>query len=267
MLFDQDGLFYVQLGSGSNVDPNSKQARIHRWNITSIPAGGFPWDTGQVFADGLRNEVGLRMDKEGRIWGVENGIDNLFRQSLGGDIHNTNPSEELNLFLPSTPGMFYGYPYCWSTFNLSVAPPGTQWVTNQFLNDGIHTDAWCQNRANVVVPKLNLPAHYAPLDLYFYYKGANGTFPAEYEGHAFVSCHGSWDRQPPAGYKVLHVGFAAGVPTGYEPFLEYEGPGEVGPNWPHRPVGLGMTDCGPAGTCLLVSSDSSGAIIAVARQH
>jgi glucose/arabinose dehydrogenase len=91
IVFDAKGRFYVQLGSGSNVDPNSdvplptprkcaiwwrptlvaiedspqatllrQHARIHRFNITSIPKGGFNWSAGEIFADGLRNEVGLR---------------------------------------------------------------------------------------------------------------------------------------------------------------------------------------------------------------
>jgi hypothetical protein len=111
-----------------------------------------------------------RFDKQGRLWGVENGIDNVFRADLGGDIHENNPSEELNLFFPELPGithsrsvllcssgagrnslidacfvvvvgLFYGYPYCWSQYNLTITgkPPGTQWATDKFLHDGTHT--------------------------------------------------------------------------------------------------------------------------------
>ncbi len=47
----------------------------------------------------------MASQRYGRIWGVENGIDNVFRSDLGGDIHNTNPSEELNLFFPNTTGI------------------------------------------------------------------------------------------------------------------------------------------------------------------
>jgi hypothetical protein len=45
--------------------------------------------------EGLRNEVGLRADAKGNLWGVENGMDNLNRPDLGGDIHLGNPSEEV----------------------------------------------------------------------------------------------------------------------------------------------------------------------------
>jgi glucose/arabinose dehydrogenase len=52
---------------------------------------------------------------------------------LGGDLHNTNPSEELNYF--GTPGLFYGYPYCWSAFNVTGYAPGTQFYQYQFAGE------------------------------------------------------------------------------------------------------------------------------------
>lgn len=265
IVFDSKGRFYVQLGSGSNVDPNSDHARIHRFNITSIPKGGFNWSAGEIFADGLRNEVGLRFDKQGRLWGVENGIDNVFRADLGGDIHINNPSEELNLFFPELPGLFYGYPYCWSQYNLTTGkPPGTQWATDKFIKDGTHTDAWCQNPHNVQKPQLNLQAHYAPLDIFFYDRTNSSRLPADLNGDAFISAHGSWNRNPPVGFRVLHVFFDKnGMPIKYEPFLAYQGPGDTGDNWPHRPVGLDIGRCVAFGECLYVSSDASGVIIAV----
>jgi hypothetical protein len=67
----------------------------------------FPQDfqTMEVFADGLRNEVGLAFDKHGALWGVENSADNLQRDDLGGDIHENNVSNYsqyiiLNLLKP-----------------------------------------------------------------------------------------------------------------------------------------------------------------------
>ncbi len=55
-----------------------------------------------------------------------------------GDIHNTNPSEEVNIFLDTHAGQFYGYPFCWSegpgdNGNLSFPQGlgvGTQWATS-----------------------------------------------------------------------------------------------------------------------------------------
>jgi len=229
-----------------------------RFQISSVPEGGIDWSKGELFADGLRNEVGIRFDKSGRLWGVENGVDNLYRADLGGDIHENNPAEEMNLF--TEPGVFYGYPYCWSEYLLAEnhsQPRGAQWVHENFMSDGIHSDTWCRNPQNVRKPAWNFQAHMAPMDIIFW----DQSFPDNYFG-AFVSFHGSWDRQPPAGYRVDRVHFQDGIPVQSEKFFYYSGPGENGPNWPHRPVGLAESDC-YFGKCLLITSDSTGLLIAV----
>jgi hypothetical protein len=64
---------------------------------------------------------------------VENGADQLNRPDIGGDIHNGNPAEELNRF-NRTVGSHYGYPYCFSTYNLGDNEPGTQLVLFSYLN-------------------------------------------------------------------------------------------------------------------------------------
>jgi hypothetical protein len=60
----------------------------------------------KIIADGLRNEVGLRFDANGQLWGVENGADDLYRADLGGDIHNDNPGEEIVRSILSFPFFF-----------------------------------------------------------------------------------------------------------------------------------------------------------------
>jgi len=261
LIIDSDNRLYVQQGSGANIDPDLTHSLIRRFRLpNAIPNGGIAFATGELFAFGLRNEVGLRFDNEKKLWGVENGLDNLFRQDLGGDIHINNPSEEINIFNTSTPGKFYGYPYCWSQFNLTInhgMPIGTQWGFPQFMPN--ITDAWCNNNNNVVKPALNMQAHYAPLDINFYY---GKQWPAQYQNSAYVTCHGSWDRDPPAGYRVLHVTLSNGLPVKYEPFLEYSGNGETGNNW-QRPVSLGIGTCATFGDCFFVSCDSSGIIIGI----
>jgi len=264
--FDSTGFLFVQSGSGANVDPDSTHSQIRRFDITTVPSGGVDWSVGQVYADGLRNEVGVRFDNAGLLWGVENGCDDLNRPDLGGDIHQDNPSEEMNLF--EKPGQFYGYPYCWSEYKLAInksLPVGSQWAHPNFMNDGRHTDAWCQTPANVVPPIYNFAAHMAPLDIYFYY---GTTFSTVTKGDAFVSFHGSWDRTVPQGYKVSHVKFQNGRPVSDTSFLAYQGPGATGPNWQHRPVALAIAKCGTTLTeCLLVSSDATGIIIAIVAQN
>lgn len=261
LAFDAHGRLYVSIGSAGNVDPDSSRARIRRFVVDAVTAGGIAFADGEVFADGLRNEVGIAFDAAGRLWGVENGVDNLARPDLGGDIHQDNPAEELNLF--AEPGHFYGYPYCWSEFRLPEGVgggPGTQWAHPNFQADGTHDDAWCRNPANVVPPRLAMKAHSAPLDIVFY-DGA--SFPAAWRGDAFVTFHGSWNANPPTGYKVVRVVFGGGAgPLGADPFLEYAGEGDTGEDWPHRPVGVRVAADGG----LRVTSDASGVVIGVGRE-
>lgn len=90
LIFDDRGYLYISVGSNNNVDPNSHRSRIRRIILenSSLPVD---FQQMEVFADGLRNEVGLAFDSHGDLWGVENGADNLYRSDLGGDIHQDNP--------------------------------------------------------------------------------------------------------------------------------------------------------------------------------
>jgi glucose/arabinose dehydrogenase len=162
-------------------------------------------------------------DAGGTLWGVENGADNLYRADVGGDVHNENPGEELNRL--DQPGKFYGYPRCWSEHTLPAKHAQgkrAQWAWPSFMP--ATTDAWCRDPQNVVPPALVMPAHTAPLGLAFFgaseahqpnrtpaqtpCDGADdGAFPCTWLGDAFVGMHGSWNRQPPAGYGVLRVPF------------------------------------------------------------
>lgn len=156
LAFDKEGRYmYVSIGSAGNVDQDSFRARIRRFDITA-------WDgvtpieffDGEVFADGLRNEVGLAFDSFGKLWGVENSADNLQRGDLGGDIHNENPAEELNDFPEEQVGQHWGYPYCWTEFSIPTQDggmgAGTVWAWPSFMNDGIHTDEWCRQNTSPV---------------------------------------------------------------------------------------------------------------------
>ena len=153
-------------------DDDSRRSRIRRTEAlpgATLPSAGLDFGTLEVFADGLRNEVGLAFDAHGVLWGVENGADNLARADLGGDIHNDNPGEELNRFPESQAGEHWGYPFCWSEFVLPSGRgqgQGTVWAWPSFINDGTHTDAWC--RAHTNPSELSMPAHSAPLGMTFY---------------------------------------------------------------------------------------------------
>jgi glucose/arabinose dehydrogenase len=167
LAFDDVGRLYISVGSYANVDQDSYRSRIRRFSLDDGLKQDF--STGEVFADGLRNEVGLAFDKHGGLWGVENGPDNLARSDLGDDIHNDNPAEELNRFREEDAGKHWGYPFCWTEYSLQEPPGlgrGTVWAWPDFLNIGQATDASC--RADYVRPVLSMQAHSAPLGITFY---------------------------------------------------------------------------------------------------
>ena len=258
LLFDQQDYLYVSVGSAGNLDADSRRARIIRYKLADLEMGPRSFGQGELFADGERNEVGLALDSRGRVWGVENGSDNLMRNDIGGDIHGDNPGEELNLF--ADPGRFYGYPYCWSEFKLPqqfAKGPGTQWAYPGTINDGTHTDAWCRDPKNVVPPVLTMQGHAAPLDILFY---PGNSFPADTVGDALITFHGSWNRNPTTGRMVVRVPFGAnGMPGGDPiPLLQYSGGNDIS-NFRHRPVGLAVSPQG----LLYVTDDEANAVLAI----
>jgi glucose/arabinose dehydrogenase len=97
-----------------------------------------------------------------------------------------------------------------------------------------------------------IQAHSAPLGIAFY----DGTmFPADYRGDAFVTLHGSWNRVPRTGYKVVRLRFSNGAPTGeYDDFMT----GFVADDahaW-GRPTGVAVARDGS----LVVSEDQGGSL-------
>jgi len=252
--FDQQGNLFLSVGSLSNVDKNSDRARVNFFTKQQLENIPLQWQASKVWADGLRNEVGLRLDKQGRLWGVMNGMDNLYRKDLGGDIHQTNPAEELSL-LEKENG-YYGYPKCWAEYYIADGKgkgAGTMWAHQDFLAQG-GSDEWC--RTNSIRPTLPLQPHTAPLDILFYY---GNSFPAEFQNDAFVTLHGSWNSQKPVGYRVDRIKFSNGLPVSFEPFLRKKGETE---QWNFRPVSVTNGKCGNH-DCLYVSSDNSNNILKI----
>jgi glucose/arabinose dehydrogenase len=128
-------------------------------------------------------------------------------------------------------GGFYGWPYSYYGQHLDprVRPQRPDLV------------------AKAIVPDYALSSHVAPLGLAMY---AGDGLPANYHGGAFVSEHGSWDRTPLNGYKVVFVPFTNGKPSGVAQdvvtgFLDAD-------NHTHgRPVGLAVDRSG----ALLIADD------------
>lgn len=258
LAFDAQGRLYVSIGSASNVDSDSRRSRVVRFDIGAIPDGGIAYTAAFLFADGLRNEVGLAFDAQGVMWGVQNGVDNLEREDLGGDISENNPAEILSRF--DREGAFHGYPYCWAEYDLDPGVGlgrGTLWAHPNSMDDGTHTDAWC--RANVQPPVVAMQGHSAPLGLTFY-DGA--SFPADYAGDLFVTFHGSWNRSVPTGYKVVHIDMSGPTPGEPTPFFEFSGVNDTSAAWPYRPVDVRVGRQGQ----LFVTSDASDQIVVIGHE-
>jgi len=284
LVFDVDGNLYISVGSRNNIDKNSDRSRIRRFpmytktkngvlKLKRISKKGLNFEKGEIFADGLRNEVGLAFDKYQTLWGVENSADQLERADLGGDIHNDNPAEELNRFdkkKKKQKAKFYGYPYCWTEYRLPQGLPGRIWSQP---GSG-KTDSWC--RKNSVAPVLPFQAHSAPLGITFYDPtfssgSSEGTgcvgdlqaLPQEWHDHAFIGFHGSWNRDIPTGYKVVRVPMSeGGVINGVDtPVVDVLSSAGSGATWESgfRPVDVKFDRCGR----LIVTDDGDGSVVII----
>ncbi|CAJ2507741.1 Uu.00g089270.m01.CDS01 [Anthostomella pinea] len=266
----QPNMVLVQVGSNANLDMDSAQpatgrAIIKIFDMNNAPATGYDYKTaGEVFAYGLRNEIGFIQDPTGVVWGVENSGDDFTIN--GDDIHNDNPAEKLNnLGDPLTArDIWYGYPTCFSVWDPTAfinrnLTTGEQFMLAADSVNGVSTDADCATKATP--PRLTFEAHSAPIWNAF---DADAT-------NMYVTLHGSWDRTPPIGFKVVEVPFArlasgaydpvapADSMTGFSEIFSAPDPESCTAN------GLTMSNCfrltaagwDPAGRGLFVGSDNS----------
>jgi glucose/arabinose dehydrogenase len=187
----------------------------------------------RIFAHGIRNAVGLAYNaKTQTVWTTDNG-----RDWLGDDLP---PDEILDL---GKSGGDFGWPWCY----------GDRVPDTRFSKDA---PAHC---TTVVLPKVNLQAHSAPLGLAFY---NGGMFPKAYQGSLFVAFHGSWNRSVPTGYKVVRVKLKDQIqPEGVEDFITGWMPAGAtkGSKPLGRPVGIVIGGDGS----MFISDDANGAIYRV----
>lgn len=221
VLFNRAGTkMYVSIGSASNVSAEGPpRAAIMEYN---------PDGSGRrVFASGLRNPVGLAWNPTtGALWTSVNE-----RDGLGDELVPDYVTEVQD-------GAFYGWPY--SYLGQNVDP----------RRKGEHPELV----AKAIVPSVLIESHSAPLGIAFY---DGKMFPADYRGSLFVALHGSWNREPRTGYKIIRVPFRNGKPTGgYDDFLAGWSPDPTARRVWGRPVGLLVL---PDGS-LLVSDDGAGVI-------
>src|SRR6059058_3890248 len=213
-----DNLMYVAVGSSCNecveLAGDSMRAAVTRFNLDG--------SGGRIFARGLRNSVGLAFNAgTGEFWANNNDRDNF-----GDDI----PPEHLNILKD---GKWYGWPQCYL--------PGKP-------NSDVFPNADC---SGVEPPALTVQAHSAPLGLTFY---VGTKFPAEYQGDAFMTYHGSWNRSVPTGAKVVRIRVQSGRPTAALDFVTGWQLAD-GSRW-GRPVGLVVAADGS----LLIADDTGDRI-------
>jgi glucose/arabinose dehydrogenase len=172
---------YVGVGSNSNVAENGIEKEDGRAAIWAIdPATG----SHRVFASGLRNPVGMAWQPETRaLWAAVNE-----RDELGSDLvpdYMTAVRE----------GAFYGWPYSYygAHVDTRVKPPRLDLVSK------------------AIPPDYALGPHTASLGLAY---GGESSLPANLRHGMFVGQHGSWNRKPRSGYRVIFVPFKGGVPAG-----------------------------------------------------
>jgi glucose/arabinose dehydrogenase len=217
---------YVTTGSNSNVAEygmGEEEGRAAIWEVD--PKTG----SHRIFASGLRNPNGLDWEPgTGMLWTAVNE-----RDEIGSDLVPDYMTSVRD-------GGFYGWPYSYF---------------------GQHVDERVEPQrpdlvAKAIMPDYALGPHTASLGLTF---SKPGNLPSLYTNGVFVGQHGSWNRRPASGYKVIFVPFKDGHPSG-DPvdvltgFLDQDG------NALGRPVGVAMDAQG----ALLVADDVGNRIWRVA---
>jgi glucose/arabinose dehydrogenase len=213
---------YVSIGSNSNVAENGiaqEEGRAAIWEVDTQTGSH------RIFASGLRNPVGMAWEpKSGALWVAVNE-----RDELGSDLVP-------DYMTAVHDGAFYGWPYSYygNHVDTRVTPQNPELV------------------AKAIVPDYALGAHTASLGLA---SSLGNSLPARFENGMFVGQHGSWDRKPLSGYKVLFIPFTAGVPSG-EPLDVLTGFIKSDGNVMGRPVGVAINKRG----ALLVADDVGNTI-------
>ena len=223
LVASRDGKYlYVSVGSNSNIAENGMDKEAGRAAIHEVEVA-----TGKsrLFATGLRNPNGLTLQPQsGALWTVVNE-----RDELGNDLvpdYMTSVQD----------GGFYGWPYSYFGQHVDerVKPQNPELV------------------AKALVPDYALGAHTASLGLTFY---SGDLFSGEYVNGAFIGQHGSWNRTPHSGYKVIFVPFTDGKPSG-PPRDILTGFLSVDKKAFGRPVGVAVDKTG----ALLVADDVGNAV-------
>ena len=216
------------MGSNSNITENGIAVEEGRAAIYEVDRA-----TGakRIYASGTRNPTGLAFEPQThQLWAIANERDEI------------GPNLVPDYLTSVRPGAFYGWPYSYY---------------------GQHVDVRVQPQrpdlvAKAIPPDYALSSHVAPLGLLF---SSASSLPPALRGGAFVAEHGSWDRAPLNGYKVVYVPFTSGRPSG-PPRDVVTGFLANGDRTVHgRPVGLALDRTG----ALLVADDVGNTVWRVSR--
>jgi glucose/arabinose dehydrogenase len=172
---------YVGVGSNSNITENGIAVEKDRAAIWEVDRR-----TGlkRIYASGLRNPTGVTFEPQtGKLWAIANERDEI------------GPNLVPDYLTSVRDGGFYGWPYSYfgQHVDIRVQPQRPDLV------------------ATAIPPDYALSSHVAPLGMAF---SQASSLPARYRSGVFISEHGSWDRNPLNGYKVVYVPFRAGRPSG-----------------------------------------------------
>jgi glucose/arabinose dehydrogenase len=220
---------YVTVGSNSNVAERGMAAETERAAIWEVdPQSG----AHRIFASGLRNANGMAWEPQsGVLWTVVNE-----RDELGSDLVPDYMTSVRD-------GAFYGWPYSYYGQHIDqrVTPQRPDLV------------------AKAIAPDYALGPHTASLGLV---SSLGTSLPAPFANGMFIGQHGSWNRRPHSGYKVIFVPFEGGQPAGapldvLTGFLSEDGQA-LG-----RPVGVALDKQG----ALLVADDVGNVIWRVSARH
>ncbi|HEY5804075.1 MAG TPA: sorbosone dehydrogenase family protein [Lysobacter sp.] len=219
--------FFVGVGSNSNIAENGIEVEANRASVLELDGTS---GNQRVYASGLRNPVGLAWEpRSGKLWAVVNE-----RDELGNDLVP-------DYLTRVDSGAFYGWPYSYfgQHVDTRVTPQRPELV------------------ARARRPDYALGSHVAPLGLAF---ASGDGLGSDFAEGAFIGLHGSWNRKPLNGYKVVFVPFRAGMPDGamrdvLTGFLDDTG------NARGRPVGVATDRSG----ALLVADDVGNVVWRVTR--
>ena len=217
---------YATVGSNSNAGENGLDNEEHRAAILEVDPATGKW---RVFASGLRNPNGMGWEPQtGALWTAVNE-----RDELGSDLvpdYMTSVKD----------GGFYGWPYSYYGQHVDARVPAKPEMV-----------------AKAIVPDYALGNHTASLGLTF---DTGSALPDPYRGGVFVGQHGSWNRKPLSGYKVIFVPFSDGRPSG-QPIDVLTGFVDKDGKALGRPVGVAIDKAG----ALLVADDVGNTVWRVTR--